>query len=54
MQRDSATYVDEPEDAEDFAAWRAGSFSMASAQPDIDKILSGSRAGVNEGKALGG
>jgi ethanolamine utilization protein EutA (predicted chaperonin) len=41
MQRDSATYVDEPEDAEDFAAWRASSFSMSSAQPDIDNILSG-------------
>lgn len=41
MQRDSATYVDEPEDAEDFAAWRGSSFSMSSAQPEIDKILSG-------------
>jgi hypothetical protein len=43
MQRDSATYVDEPEDADEFAAWRSSSFSMSSAQPEIDKILSGRR-----------
>jgi hypothetical protein len=47
MQRDSATYVDEPEDAEDFAAWRSSSFSMSSAQPEIDKILSGRLGSVS-------
>jgi hypothetical protein len=41
MQRDSATYVDEPEDADEYAAWRSSSFSMTSVQPEIDKILSG-------------
>jgi hypothetical protein len=42
MQRDSATYVDEPEDAEDFAAWRASSgFSLDTAQSEVDKVLAG-------------
>lgn len=41
MQRDSATYVDEPEDADDYAAWRSSSFSMSSMQPEVDKILAG-------------
>lgn len=41
MQRDSATYVDEPEDADDFAAWRSSSFDMATSLQEIDKVLSG-------------
>jgi hypothetical protein len=40
MQRDSATYCDEPEDAEDYDAWRS-SWNMEKAQADIDKILTG-------------
>jgi hypothetical protein len=44
MQRDSATYCDEPEDAEDYAAWQASAFSMQGAQPEVDKILAGARA----------
>jgi hypothetical protein len=33
MQRDSATYCDEPEDGEDYAAWQA-TFSLAGARPE--------------------
>eukprot|EP00775_Hariotina_reticulata_P011922 gene11922-12066_t len=40
MQRDSATYCDEPEDIEEYGTWR-GSWSMEQAQADIDKILTG-------------
>jgi len=38
MQRDSATYCDEPADTEDFAKWKSG-FSLTAAQPDIDRLL---------------
>lgn len=38
MQRDSATYCDEPANTEDFASWKAG-FDFATAQADIDRLL---------------
>ncbi|KAG2492450.1 hypothetical protein HYH03_009392 [Edaphochlamys debaryana] len=37
MQRDSSTYCDEPEDAEDFARWRSG-FSLDAVKADIAKL----------------
>jgi hypothetical protein len=39
MQRDSSTYCDEPDDAEDFEAWNA-TFNLPGAKPDIAKFLS--------------
>lgn len=42
MQRDSATYCDEPEDAADYAAWRSSSAYVTQAcQAEIDKVLAG-------------
>lgn len=38
MQRDSSTYCDEPEDAEEFAAWQA-TFDLAERQRDIDRLI---------------
>ncbi|KXZ43720.1 hypothetical protein GPECTOR_82g254 [Gonium pectorale] len=37
MQRDSSTYCDEPEDAEDYARWKAD-FSLTGVQADIARI----------------
>ncbi|EFJ40204.1 hypothetical protein VOLCADRAFT_121747 [Volvox carteri f. nagariensis] len=39
MQRDSSTYCDEPDDAEDYARWKAG-FSLEGVKADITRILS--------------
>jgi hypothetical protein len=39
MQRDSSTYCDEPEDAEEYARWKAG-FSLEGVKADIARILS--------------
>lgn len=38
MQRDSATYCDEPPDQEDFKNW-IHSFSLTAKKPDIDQIV---------------
>ncbi|KAJ9523234.1 hypothetical protein QJQ45_024023 [Haematococcus lacustris] len=38
MQRDSATYCEEPADTADFAAWQTG-FSVQAVQQDIDRLL---------------
>eukprot|EP00271_Cylindrocystis_brebissonii_P015773 TRINITY_DN38786_c0_g1_i1.p1 TRINITY_DN38786_c0_g1~~TRINITY_DN38786_c0_g1_i1.p1 ORF type:complete len:695 (-),score=202.35 TRINITY_DN38786_c0_g1_i1:743-2827(-) len=38
MQRDSGTYCDEPEEGEDYAAWKA-QFNLEEKKPDIDAIL---------------
>ncbi|BBN16407.1 hypothetical protein MPTK1_7g06010 [Marchantia polymorpha subsp. ruderalis] len=37
MQRDSSTYCDEPEDEDDFAAWRS-SFRLSEKQGDIEAV----------------
>jgi hypothetical protein len=39
MQRDSATYCDEPADAEAFAQWRAEAFSLEAAEPEISVLV---------------
>lgn len=52
MQRDSSTYCDEPEDAADYAAWRASSFSMPKLQPEVDKIMAGGQYIRDRGAAL--
>jgi hypothetical protein len=38
MQRDSGTYCDEPDDAEDFEAWRA-TFVLESKSDEVEEIL---------------
>lgn len=40
MQRDSSTYCDEPEDLEDYAAWRTA-FDINAAAPEIQHITAG-------------
>ena len=40
MQRDSGTYCDEPEDADDFAAWHE-TFDLASRKRDVDNLVAG-------------
>lgn len=41
MQRDSSTYCDEPEDLQEYVAWRSTAFSMQKMQPEIDKLMTG-------------
>eukprot|EP00879_Flechtneria_rotunda_P021318 GHRR01022468.1.p1 GENE.GHRR01022468.1~~GHRR01022468.1.p1 ORF type:complete len:628 (+),score=193.17 GHRR01022468.1:312-2195(+) len=41
MQRDSATYCEEPEDQQDYTTWRSTSFSMTAAQQEIHRVLAG-------------
>lgn len=38
MQRDSGTYCDEPDDAEDYATWHA-TFDLASRKRDVDALV---------------
>ena len=40
MQRDSGTYCDEPEDAEQFGAWLEG-FDLAARRPDVERLIAG-------------
>jgi hypothetical protein len=42
MQRDSATYCEEPEDASDYAAWLETSFSLEARRADIAALLADS------------
>ena len=40
MQRDSSTYCDEPEDEEDYEAWRQ-EFRVEEREVDVEKIVTG-------------